>query len=115
MIPENLAEKQQELLTKSKEKRAIQNGKNASGPRKKVQPTERTPRSVIPLLRVRIKKEDTSDKYLAYYVYCIDRLERSEAIVTYCEFYKQYRPKEEDTDDATLRDFQIREISPANN
>lgn len=98
-------------MVKNQEKRAAQNRKNASGPRKIKQPTERTPRSLLPSLRRRISNSETPDRFVAYYIYCIDRIERDEPKVTYCEFYKQYGVKDESDDTVVPADFQIRDIA----
>jgi hypothetical protein len=73
MIPMNLVEKQAEALERNKEKRAKQNRKNASGPRK--QKTTRSPRSIIPGLRGLINDPTTKDKWRVVYIYVLAKLE----------------------------------------
>src|SRR5437868_2569822 len=73
MIPMNLAEKQAEAVERNKEKRAKQNRKNASGPRKPK--TTRSPRSIIPGLRKFINDPDTPHKWRVVYMYVLAKLE----------------------------------------
>jgi len=116
MIPTNLDEKQAELLIKNQEKRAAQNSKNASGPRKKAnQPTERTRRSAIPGLIIKIRDPKTSARDASYLVYQIDCIKKKKDFLTYCEFFKQYQPKEDESNENVPRDFRIKEMAAPNN
>jgi hypothetical protein len=103
-----LEDKQLELLEKNKQKRAKQNGKNASGPRKSKQPTQRSPRSVLPSLRAIIADPEAPYRYKMYIAYLIACYEEMK-VLSFQEFYK-YKEGEESSVDTFAEKFKIREV-----
>ncbi len=101
-----LEEKQAEALARNTAKRARQNRKNASGPRKS-QPTQRSPRSVLPSLRAIIADPEAPYRYKMYIAYLIACYEEMK-VLSFQEFYK-YKEGEESSVDTFAEKFKIRE------
>jgi hypothetical protein len=100
-----LEEKQQELLTKNKQRRSRQNSRNARGPRK--QPTRRSPRSAVPWLRGILADPEIGIRaklYAAYLLACFEDMK----ILSYQEFYKYKEGEESSVENEIAAAFQIR-------
>jgi hypothetical protein len=100
-----LEEKQQELLTKNKQRRSKQNSRNARGPRK--QPTRRSPRSAVPWLRGILADPAIPIRaklYAAYMLACFEKMN----VLSYQEFYKYKEGEESSVENEIAAAFQIR-------
>jgi hypothetical protein len=105
-----LEEKQLELLEKNKQRRAKQNRKNASGPRKKEERGPRMRLRILSLEQVLLNKllyiEDP--RQIGYIAYVIDCERRKQPIPSFQEFYYRLGVQDE-SESQTSEQFQIRE------